>query len=416
MNNSPLPPATAFRPLHLKWMMASLGAAWKANILPPPRLDAEELRHMAEKATGLSHDPDREFFDRQLGILLPALREEACLSPFGRLIAEGTLLKIMKERLWFARIMAEHPEIDRIELAPPIVVVGPMRSGSTRMQRLLACDPAFTALQLYESSCPVPSPAAFRARARGRRDPRITLINRALWLLTSINPAVAHIHPTGAIEVDEELGMNEQSLSGALIEAQRRVPNFARHCEQHSQLPAYRHMLRLLKLRSWFARIDPARPLVLKTPQHMQDLAALHAIFPHARLIFLHRDPVSVVASSASLAWNQMVIQSDAVDPVWVGQEWLHKTAHRLRITDEIRPTIPRENQLDVEYGAMNADWKSGMRRIYRFLGRELTPDVLARMERYIEHARRQHGYQHHRYTPEAFGLRAGEIRERLGS
>ncbi|MFA7439427.1 MAG: sulfotransferase [Sphingomonadaceae bacterium] len=409
-----LPPATHFRPLHLKLMMAGLRTAWKSGALPPPDLDADRLRAMAEQSTGLTDDPGRDFFDRQLAVLLGALEHEAQLSRFGRLIAQGSLLKVMRERLQFAHILAEHPEIDRLDLAPPVVIVGPMRSGTTRLQRLLACDPGFTALRLYEASCPVPSPAALRARDTGRPDPRIAATRRILWFLASINPAIQHAHPTGPLEVDEELGLLEQSLTGATIEAQRRVPTFARHCEQQDQTPAYVHMLRLLKLRTWFTRTDPAQPYILKTPQHMQDLAALHAIFPDARLIFLHRDPVETVASGASLVWNQMVIQSDTVDPHWIGEEWLHKTAWRMKITRRVRQQIPAHLQMDASFSEMNADWRGTMKRIYAFLDRELTPEILTAMSAWMANSHENHGFHRHRYRLESFGLTESAVRARI--
>jgi hypothetical protein len=414
MREPALPPATAFRPWHLRALMAGLGAAWTSGALPPPTLDAGRLRGAAERATGLRADPDRDFFESQLDVLLPSLDAEAGLNAFGRLVAEGTLLKIMKERLHYAQLMAAHPEIDRIDLAPPIVVMGQMRAGTTRLQRLLACDPGFTALRLFEASCPVPGPDSFAARAKQRPDPRIARTARLLWFIQSINPGIQTAHPTGALEVDEELGLLEQSLSGALIEAQRRVPRFARHCEAVDQTRAYRHMARLLKLRCWFAGIDPARPHVLKTPQHMQDLGALLTVFPGARLIFMERDPVDVVASGASLIWNQMVIQSDTVDPHWIGREWLHKTAHRAAASAAARALVPADRQLSVSFADMNADWRSAIARIYAFLDREPGSATLAAMEAYLDRARREHGYDRHRYRLEDFGLTPADVDHHL--
>jgi hypothetical protein len=410
-----LPPASHFRPLHLKFLMRSLRSAWSSGILPPADLCPDRLRHLAEKDTGLSADTqDRAFFDRQLDVLLPALHHEARLTDFGRLVSHGSLLKVMKERLWFEALMAEHPEIDRIALAPPILVVGSMRSGTTRIQRLVASDPAHQALRLFEAQCPVPGPRALAARAGGRPDPRIAQVGRALKLLSSINPAILDVHPTGPHEIDEELGLLEQSLSSAMIEAQRRVPSFARHCEAVDQAPAYQRLHRLLKLRTWFKGADPARPYVLKTPQHMQDIAALHQVFPQSPMIFLHRDPVQLVGSGASLAWNQMVIQSDHVDPHWVGREWLHKTSHRLEVVAHVRRHIPAELQFDVEYESVNADWRGAVARIYAFLGRELSAEARAAMEAYVARAAAEHGFSRHRYRLEQFGLSAGEVRERL--
>lgn len=415
MDNHGLPPVSRFRPLHLKFMMRSLKSAWGSGLLPPADLCPDRLRHLAEKDTGLSRDTlDRPFFEAQLAALLPSLHHEAQLTDFGRLVAHGSILKVMKERLWHQALLEAHPEIAAIELVPPIVVVGSMRSGTTRMQRLLACDPAFNALPLWEAQCPVPGPRSLAARAAGRPDPRIAQVGRMVRLLASINPAILEVHPTGPTEVDEELGLLDQSLSSAMIEAQRRVPSFVAHCEATDQTPAYARLKALLQLVCWFTGRDPARPFVLKTPQHTQDLAALHAVFPEARLIVLHRDPVSLVASSASLAWNQMVIQSDNVDPHWVGREWLRKTELRLATLDRVRPRIPAQLQLDVGFNEMNVDWLGAMVRVYAFLGRDLTPDVRARMAAYVARAAAEHGYQRHRYRLSDFGLTEGEVRERL--
>lgn len=415
MDNSGLPPIARFRPLHLKLMMWPLNAAWASGALPPADLCPERLRGLAEKATGLRDDmADRAHFERHLAQLLPALHGEARLTDFGRLVAHGSLLKVMKERLWFEAIMAAHPEIDRIELAPPILVVGSMRSGTTRMQRLLATDPAHSALRLYEAQCPVPNPEHLQRRPS--RDPRIAHVRRALGLIRSINPTVFDIHPTGPMEVDEELGLLDQSLSSAMIETQRRVPAYARFCEAEDQAPAYGRLHRLLKLRSWLEGTDPQRPYVLKTPQHMQDIAALHATFPGSPMIFLHRDPVRLVASAASLAWNHMVVQSDHVDANWVGEEWLWKTKHRLQTVAAVRPRIPQAQQFDLGFDEVNADWRGAVRRTYAFLGRELTPAVEAAMEAYLAHAAAAHGYQRHRYSLEQFGLSEGQVREELAA
>lgn len=415
MDNTGLPPASQFRPLHLKLMMRGLNVAWSRGVLPPADLCPERLRGIAETDTGLTRDTlDRDFFEQQLAALLPALHEEAGLNDFGRLVAHGSILKVMKERLWFEQLLTDHPEIAAVELAPPIFVVGSMRSGTTRMQRLLASDPAHTALRLFEAQCPVPGPRSMARRFSRWPDPRIAQVGRMLRLITSINPAVTDIHPTGPFEFDEELGLLEQSLSSAQIEAQRRVPSFARHCEALDQTPAYARMKLLLKLRCWFEGSDPSVPFVLKTPQHMQDIAALHAVFPDSPLVFLHRDPVQLVASGASLAWNQMIIQSDNVDAGWVGQEWLHKTHMRLQTVRDVRRHIPTSQQFDLSFEEVSADWRGSIRRTYDFLGAELTLGAEAAMAAYLHRAKLEHGFSRHRYRLEQFGLTIGEVRERL--
>ena len=52
----------------------------------------------------------------------------------------------------------------------------------------------------------------------------------------------------------------------------------------------------------------------MKAPQFIEDPELLLGAFPDARLIWLERGSADVVASSASLVWNQMLVQSDAAD------------------------------------------------------------------------------------------------------
>ena len=404
----PLPPATAYHPRLVRHANALLPKLWAKHLLPPPDLAEETLDAQAMRSTGLTDFGD-PWFRKPLRVLLPALREEADLNAMGRLIAHGSMLKLLKERLWAQALFASQPEIRARPIERPVVIVGPMRSGTTRLHRLLASDPRFAHLRLYEAMCPVPWPSSFRRR----RDPRIDYTARGWKALNWINPANAAVHPTGPLEPDEELGLLENSAWGAQIEAQRRVPTYARWCEGVDATPAYAHMADLLRLAGWFRGEDPAKPWVLKTPQHMQDLAALLRVFPDARLIFIHRDPVSVVGSAASLAWNQMVVQSDTVDPYWIGGEWLHKTGHRVRTALAVRERLAPGQQIDVTFDAMDRDWLGVMRRVYAFLDIDIAPAV-APMQAYVERAKREHTYAAHRYDLADFGLDEGTVRERF--
>lgn len=391
-----LPPATAFRPWWLKGLNAGLPRLWARNLLPPPDLEEATLDRMARAETGLDDFGDDGFARGQLRVLLTSVKAEARLNPFGTMIAHGSLLKVLKERLWAQALFARHPEILARPIVAPVIIVGQMRSGTTRIHRRLAADPRFVHLRLFEAMAPVPWPKS----TPDHRDPRIRYTARGLGVLNAINPGNGATHPTGALEPDEELGLLEASFAGAQIEAQRRVPSFARHCEAADQTPAYAHLKRLLQLTGWFRGDDPARPWVLKTPQHMQDLAALLTVFPDARLIFTHRDPVAVVASSASLAWHQMVVQSDHVDPHWIGAEWLHKTAHRARTAATVRRELDPAGVLDIDYDEAEADWTGTVARLYGWLGLPPAGEPPAEAR-----------HRAHHYRLEDFGLGAAQVR-----
>jgi len=349
------------------------------------------------------------WFEQPLEVLLEAIRSEARLNMAGEWSARAQIEKMLHDRLraeqWFAR----HPEILARPLPHPVIVVGPMRSGTTRMHRLLAADHRFTHLRSFETISPVPRPDF----VPGGPDFRVTLAARIMRVARLANPRTLTIHPTGPMEPEEELGLLVHSFWSTKHDAQWWVPSYARWCERQDPTPAYRQMARLLQLIGWSQQASSLRPWVLKTPQHMLDLPVLMATFPDARLIFTHRDPLAVVGSAASLAWNQTVIYSDHADPGRVGAEWLRKTRLQIERMHAARRDIAPERQIDIHYEEMERDWRGAMARVYRFLGLELEP-ALPAMEAYQQRAaalkRRPH-----EYSLEEFGLTPARVLDQLG-
>ena len=368
----------------------ALEGAWRSGLVPAPRLDSEALQSAALR--GRSPEalgPDR-FWREPLRLLTEALRTKAELNPLGKAMAYGQIVMALRARIRATALWQRRPHILDRPLLPPIIILGQMRSGTTRMQRLLACDDRLAHTRLFESLLPVPQ---FGRKLRAKA---------GLSFLRWLNPDIGMIHPTAAEAPEEEFGLFSFSLGSAQFEAQWRIPDFSRWWEEAPRTGLYDEFRGLLKTIDWSRRPSDVRPWVLKAPQFLQDLPALLDAFPGAALLHLQRDPKQIVASSASLVWNQMRIQSDHADRQWVGQEWLRKTRLREEIgarTLSARPDVP---VLSVEFEAMNQDWRSEMQRIYDFLGLELTPALLRRMEHYLNRAKAHGG---HCYDLGRFGL-----------
>jgi len=385
----------------------SFPALWKARALRSPEFDVETLCARARHDTGL-HDFGDDWFLKPLARLVDAVREEAALNPLGQFGAVGQFEKLLRERLWTQQWFREHPEIARRSLSQPVIVVGPMRSGTTRLHRLLAADDRFAHLRLFETICPAPAPGS-----RGRRDRRRIKAAMIVGAVHRLNPNTSVIHPTGPLEPEEELGLLVASAWGMKHEAQWHVPSYGRWSERQDATPAYRHMARLLRLVGWLRGDSDDRPWVLKTPQHMLDLPALLRIFPDARIIFIHRAPHAVVGSSCSLVWNQMIIHSDKVDRQGIGREWLRKTELQVERMLQAREAIPSDQRIDVRFEDMERDWGAVMERVYDFLDMDIGSARPA-MARYMREAERQRHRHPHRYNLAAFGLDADTVGERF--
>lgn len=403
--DSPLPA----RPPLVSAANVVLAGLNRLSLLDQTPLDVDSLCEKARRQTGLDDFGD-PWALRALEVLVEAVREEAALNAVGRFAAAGQFLKLLRERLWTQHWFATRPEILAEPLPPPVVVVGAMRSGTTRLHRLLAADDRFAHIRFFETVCPVPPPGF----TPGGPDARPRRAGRILSTVHRLNPRTAVIHPTGPFEPEEELGLLVQSAWGMKHEAQWRVPSYGRWMEGQDAAPAYRHLARLLRLVRW-ARGDgrAGRPWVLKTPQHMLDLPALLRVFPDARLVFIHRDPAKVVGSSCSLVWNQMAIHSDAADPRWIGGHWLGKTGLQVDRMLRARARIDPGRRLDVLYRDMDADWEAVMRRVYRFLDMDIAP-ALPAMRGYVRRTGRKPRWQSHRYDLGTFGLDEGAVRDRF--
>jgi hypothetical protein len=386
----------------------SLRQLWSLRSNCRPELDPQALLDGLERQTGLRDFGDPWFLD-PLRQLLGALREEASLNELGLFAAVGQLRKVLKDRLFAQAILAQNPHIAGRSLSRPVIVVGPMRSGTTRLHRLLAADVRFAHMRSFETINPVPPPH-FRP---GMSDRRWIVARLAMGAVHRFNPSTAVIHPSGPFEPEEELGLLVRSIWGMKHEAQWNVPSYGRWAEEQDATPAYCMMATLLRLVGWARGEDDTRPWVLKTPQHMLDLPALLAVFPDARIVFTHREPCAVVGSSCSLVWNQMIIHSDRVDPAAVGREWLRKTELQIERMRAVRETIPAGRRIDVRFGDMERDWQHVMRDIYRFLDMDIEP-ALPGMAQYMASSDRALNRHPHRYSLEAFGLDHHAVSERF--
>ena len=123
-----------------------LEKAW-ANGLSEPSIEPEVLWDKAAKGSAPTAERngrdsiDVQDFRERLEKLCSSISEEAELNALGKTIAHGQIVRIIRQRLALGQLWGNRPQILETKLAP-IIVVGQMRSGTTRVHRLLAADPA----------------------------------------------------------------------------------------------------------------------------------------------------------------------------------------------------------------------------------------------------------------------------------
>ncbi|MBY0345065.1 MAG: sulfotransferase [Sphingomonadales bacterium] len=369
-----------------------LGKAWERGWLPPPALDPDALWALAAKPYGTragaaehgGRSPeDAADFRERLERLCAALHAEADLNPLGRAMAWGQLSRVVKNRLAFGALWLDRPELLETPLAPPIIVVGHMRSGTTRIHTLLAADPAHSHTRYCDAYHPVPAPLGMN-RVRAAME---------LAMLGLLNPWMQSIHPMAPAAVEEELAWLSAALHHSIYESQWHIPAFSAWSEARDPLPVYREFRRILQTDAAHRGLAD-KPRVLKVPAFAEDLATLLALFPDARLVIAEREHEAVLKSAISLAANQMAIQSDSCCLEAIEARWRHKIALR-----EARMAAALEGwQGPVAracFDALNTDWESAIAGIYAGLGLTLTPQARAAMHKVMAASEDGHHHQH---------------------
>lgn len=364
------------------------------------RLDAESLLAAARKKTELSDIGDRGFLER-LELLTQALEDEARLHPLGRQMARLNLLRILTNRLRLNAVF-ESDKGNHEKNEDPVFIIGLQRTGTTLLHRLLASDPAWRHLKSWEAINPVP----LAGGSAGGADGRMRTAFAAQLVVKYLAPDFAAIHPVAVREPEEDCLLFDYDLHGTVPEALWRVPSFSAWLERQDHIAAYRYYAAIL---DYLWQLRPAGRWLLKTPQHLEQLASLFAVFPGARLIQIHRDPLRTMASFCSMMAHSRGVFSDQVDPHDIGRHWFAKARRMISRSMSERDARGEDSFFDVSYYDLTADPLESVRRIYAWLGTELSDEAEKRMHSYLVE-NPQHKLGRHVYRLADFGLDQADV------
>ena len=369
--------------------------------MDPLSLDADALVEEAREKAGLRDFGD-ESFREPLGVLLDSLEREANLNDVGRGTQHARIVDSLSTRLMTEDYIRRHPEILAEDLGEPIVIVGLARTGTTRLHRLLGSGPAFQVAQWWEVRYPAPFPGSDWRRD----DPRIAAAHAEVKATLKAVPALATMHPWDPEGADEEVMLLEHTFLSWMPESGARVPSYQRWLDERDLTDAYRYLARLLRFVQWQKR-ESGRGggrWILKAPFHLAYIDPLFEVFPGARVIQTHRDPLETIPSAASMYRSLHVLNTDAVDPHWVGEAVRSRYLGALERCMRSRERYAPERFIDVDYRAVGLDAIGEARRIYEWLGLELTDDAERAMRQWTQDNARERRAAHE-YTLEEFGF-----------
>jgi hypothetical protein len=379
------------RPLWLR-ALNQLGRPFKSLI----SLDADGLLAAARKKTGLSDFGSDHDFEKPMRSFLRSLENEAHLTIVGRWMARRDVYVMLCNRLLIAETLRTTPEILDVPVKDPIFIVGLSRSGTSILHELLAQDPAHRTLGTWEARYPCPPPEPGKAES----DPRFKLAHREVRLWPTLVPAYEAMHEMGA-QLPTECGdIMCTSFLADRLPALYQVPTYAAEALAMPIKPAYEIHKQILQILQWKHRKER---WLLKAPAHMNNLDTLLEVYPDARIVQTHRDPLQVMGSTVSLIAAIMWMRSEKLDPEIVklafGPAYYEPQLYKV-MEQRDQGVIPAEIFYDVRFHDLMADPFPVIEGLYSHFGFEYTDEARTRMQTYLANKPRgkfgKHFYSFH--------------------
>ncbi len=378
-----------------------------ADAVVPSRgtLSADQLIGAARRRTGLEEFGETPFLD-QLLRFLRACSEEAELSTVGWIATRWDVVRFLSNLLRLHDEERKTPAVLDQAVARPIFVSGLPRSGTTFLHSLLAEDPGNLVPRVWQLIHPYPSKCGDI-----RPDLAIRRVARQLRLFGLLAPDFRRMHPIDANSPQECSEITAHVFASLRFDSTYHIPGYRHWLDKTGHLDAYRFHKRFLQHLQYQA--GGRGRWVLKCPDHVFALAAIRAVYPDARLVFVHRDPLAVLLSVARLTETLRRPFTRSIDKAEIGRQdserWLAATELMITAVQEQEFVEPI---FQVHYLDLVKNPAATVAALYRHFGETLTADAADRIGRLVE-AKPNGGYGTHGSRLEEYGLDAALERER---
>ena len=387
-------------------VLAALGQRAVTRLsLPDRMLQAEALLQRAGGPMVLAPFDGEAAFR----VLLEDYRRNADLTFVGCFAARHDVLRLLRNLAALRDREEREPGLLAAPVERPIFITGVPRSGTTFLHKLLSEDPENRSPAVWETVFPLP---------RGRNDPparRIATMNRQLAAFERLAPGFRAVHPIDAVSPQECSEIAAHVFRSFRFETTHHVPRYRAWLRAADHVPAYCfHRTFLQHLQHTDGR---PRRWVLKCPDHVFTLEALAAVYPDARVIFLHRNPIEVLASVAGLTAILRRPFTSRLDRFAIGRQvaddWLAGTDAVLRADAE--RLFPPERVAHIRFRDLVAAPMATVTSLYERFGLPLGTEARRRMHRLVAELPRG-GYGGLIHALEDYAIDAQALRSRFAA
>ena len=357
-------------------------------------LELDAMLAASTARTGLSDFGDPSFREG-LDLLLSDIRALALDAAFLRASA-WRIGQSLDTRAMAVAGLKNRPELLDRPIREPIIIAGLVRSGTTALHLLMSLDPQFQGPEHWLTVYPMPRPR----REEWSAIPQYRSEKAALDAFLAASPEAADDHMMTAEGIEESLFILASSFSSNMWPSMWEAPRYDRWYRSRDDTDSYRWLADVLRL----IGADDDRTWLLKNPTDLFSLREVLNVFPDAKIIQTHRDPVESMPSVSNLIFSaRRAFCGDKADRADVGRRETELWAEALERAEAVRANSSNPF-IDVEFSDFTRDQMSVVRAIYDRFDLILSADVEAAMQAWLDaHPRRV--AKGPKYDPEDFGL-----------
>ncbi len=222
------------------------------------QMSAAQMMSRAREITGI--DTVDEGAVEPLKVLHAAYNNDACLHEQGAAAIEKKLLRLLCNRLRMQRDFARHPEIAEIQIERPIFVYGLLRSGTTKIQKLLASSGDFNYLTFWHTY----HPSLITGSVAESPKVRIEEARAFIRWFDEMSPDAKLGHRFGTFEPEEESLLLEHSLVSGVFIAFSTLTGYLQWLPSQSPTITFEYLRDMLKYLQW--QTGQHKTWVLKSP------------------------------------------------------------------------------------------------------------------------------------------------------
>lgn len=369
-------------------------------------LSVDTLLEEARSRTGLDDFGPEDYLEG-LNALVTGINTDADVRADRQEMLRERLLRLLMNRLWFARDLSQNPEILDEDLGTPTVISSLPRTASTKLHRMLGASGSFQTPLLWH----VHMFARIPGEVDGGKAKRIAQTRAYEQWIYEVSPAMLTGHPVFTLEPEEDMMLSEATFRQPFIGGYLASDSYMQWLMQADMTPMYDYLVMQLKYLQWQNRGHGRRPWLLKTPLYFGNEEWLLKALGKLRLVVTHRDPAKAIPSIASTTLGWRALYADAPDSIKTGSSMVDMFAAAAQQHIQWREKHPHVPVLDLGFDEVTGDGMAAVEKVYQFLDLPLQSEARQAMESW-QRANSAGKHGQHRYQAADMGLSETEIHQ----